>query len=47
MGKLATPNIVKGPVFRVSSTTCRLKERLLLVNPFKGNLTLSSLEGEL
>jgi len=41
MGKLEIPCIAKGTVFRVGSTTKRLKERNLLLNPFKNDLTIS------
>jgi hypothetical protein len=47
VGKLVVPNIAKGSLFRVGAKTKRLKERCLLLNPFKDELTISDTDGTL
>lgn len=46
MGKMPKPTITKGAVYRVTSTTFRLKERNLLLNPFKNEVIFSTSDGE-
>ena len=46
VGKLPTPHIGKGQIYRVTSNTYRLKERNLQINPFKNDFSVSTLEGE-
>lgn len=38
--KMVIPNLTKGSVYRVTSTTYRLKERVLIINPFKNEWQL-------
>jgi len=33
--KYAPPNITKGNIFKVTSMTYRLKQKILIINPFK------------
>ena len=47
MGKLEIPTIAKGAVFRVGGTTKRLKERNLLLNPFKNSLLITESQGQI
>jgi len=44
--KTVIPYISKGNIYKVSSFTYSLKERMLVVNPFKKELTISN-EGEI
>ena len=37
---MVKPNISKGDIFRVTSITYRLKERHLVLNPFKNEVTV-------
>ena len=46
MKKMGVPYISKGKVYKVSSVMRRLKEKTLLVNPFKSELTLTNPENE-
>ena len=45
MGNVVVPNIVKGGVYRVTSTTYRLKERELTLNPFHNSLLIQLITG--
>ena len=45
MKKIQTPNISKGVIYSVSSTWYRLRERDLLINPFKNVFTITELSG--
>lgn len=40
MKNMKIPHILKGTVYRVSSMMKRLKEKYMLINPFKDELTL-------
>lgn len=45
--RILKPNITKGDIFGVTSLAYRLKERHLLLNPFKNEATLMNVDGEI
>lgn len=47
MKKMPIPNISKGTINRVSSTWYRLKERNLVINPFKNTFTIYELSNNI
>lgn len=46
MKKMPIPTLTKGRVYKVSSMTYRLKEKTMLLNPFKNEFILRSMDGD-